>query len=243
DDYERRQPVAPNPPNGAILSYYFKEAPKDEVKLDILDSSGKVVRHFSSADSKEPATPPEWPDQQPPQEKIPAQAGLNRFSWDMRLEGPLKLPGEVGAEFRNKGPFAFPGTYQARFTANAKTQRVHVELKLEPGVNVSQADQQKQYELDLKIRDQISDLHDTVNDIRTVRVQFRGLENRLGDDAKYKMILTSAQTLDKKMTPIEEQLLQVKAKSTEANLNFPVLIDERLHSLLGSVDNPDAAPT
>jgi hypothetical protein len=110
-------------------------------------------------------------------------------------------------------------------------------------VTVSQADQQKQYELDLKIRDQISDLHDTVNDIRTVRVQFRGLENRLGDDAKYKMILTSAQTLDKKMTPIEEQLLQVKAKSTEANLNFPVLIDERLHSLLGSVDNPDAAPT
>jgi hypothetical protein len=35
----------------------------------------------------------------------------------------------------------------------------------------------------------------------------------------------------------------VKAQSSEANLNFPVMIDERLHGLAGSVDGVDAAPT
>jgi len=38
-------------------------------------------------------------------------------------------------------------------------------------------------------------------------------------------------------------LLQVNAKSSESTLNYPVLIDERLHSLLFSVDSADAAPT
>ena len=42
---------------------------------------------------------------------------------------------------------------------------------------------------------------------------------------------------------MESQLLQVNAKSSESNLNYPVLIDERLHSLLFSVDSADAAPT
>ena len=37
--------------------------------------------------------------------------------------------------------------------------------------------------------------------------------------------------------------MQVKIKSSEASLNFPVLIDEQLHSLVFSVGASDAAPT
>ena len=36
-----------------MIDYYFKTAPKEEVSLDILDSSGKVVRHISSKEKKE----------------------------------------------------------------------------------------------------------------------------------------------------------------------------------------------
>jgi hypothetical protein len=35
----------------------------------------------------------------------------------------------------------------------------------------------------------------------------------------------------------------VNSKSSESNLNYPVLIDERLHSLLSSVESGDGAPT
>ena len=35
----------------------------------------------------------------------------------------------------------------------------------------------------------------------------------------------------------------MNAKSSESTLNYPVLIDERMHSLLFSVESADAAPT
>jgi len=68
-------------------------------------------------------------------------------------------------------------------------------------VNVPLDDLQKQFELSLKIRDRLSELHQTVNDIRVIRVQFRGLQSRLGEDARFKSILSASEALDKKMSP------------------------------------------
>jgi len=243
EGFERRQPVGENPPTGALISYYLKATPKGEVTLDILDSDGKVVRSFSSVDKKKAETPPEWPDQEPPQEKIPVEVGMNRFAWNLLYEGPRELPGEVGAEFRNRGPMALPGKYQVRLTANGKSMTAPLELRVDQRANVSLADLQKQFDLELKIRDQLSDLHDTVRQIREARTQLQSLDKRLGDDSKYKDVLTASHDLDKKMTPVEEQLLQVKAKSSEANLNYPVLIDEQLHGLGFLVGLADTAPT
>src|SRR5262249_4065409 len=62
EEFDKRQPVGDNPPPGAIIDYYLKTAPKDEVTLDILDASGNVVRHLSSKEKKESEQPPEWPD-------------------------------------------------------------------------------------------------------------------------------------------------------------------------------------
>src|SRR5207244_10980879 len=49
-----------------------------------------------------------------------------------RYEGPHKLPGEVGAEFRSKGPMAPPGAYQVRLTAEGKSSTVPLELTVDP---------------------------------------------------------------------------------------------------------------
>jgi hypothetical protein len=239
--FDRRQPVGENPPHGAVISYHFKSAPKGEVTLQILDSGGAVVREFSSVEKKGPETPPEWPDLVPPEEKIPVEAGINRFSWDLRYDGPHRLPGEVLAEIRSRGPIAAPGSYQVRLNVEGKSFTVPLELKMDPRVNVSLADMQKEFDLELKIREVLSDLHDTVREIRDTRAQIRSMRIRL-EEERYKSINDSASTLDKKMTPIEEQLLQTNAKSSESTLNFPVLIDEQLHTLAFSVEF-DGAPT
>jgi photosystem II stability/assembly factor-like uncharacterized protein len=239
--FDRRQPVGENPPHGALLSYYLKSAPKGEVTLQILDSSGAVIREFSNRDKKGPPTPPEWPDLVPPEEKIPAAAGMNRFSWDLRYDGPHRLPGEVLAEIRSRGPVAPPGNYLVRLNAGGKSVTVPLELKMDPRVDVSVADVQKEFELEIKIRRVLSELHDTVREIRDTRAQVRGVRDRL-EDVRYKSINDSVSALDKKMTPIEEQLLQTNAKSSESTLNYPVLIDEQLHYLSGSVEF-DGAPT
>ena len=52
EEIDKRQPAGDNPPMGAMIDYYFKTAPKDEVTIDILDARGKLVRHLSSKEKK-----------------------------------------------------------------------------------------------------------------------------------------------------------------------------------------------
>jgi hypothetical protein len=213
------------------------------VSLDILDAQGKLVRHFSNEDKKEADTPPEWPDQTPPDDKIPSKSGLNRFAWDLRAQGATPLAGEPGAEFRNRGPMVGPGSYRVRLTADGKSYTAPLELKNDARVKVSAEDQQKQIELGWKIVAEISEIHDAIGKMREVRTQTRALDHRFGTDARYASVLSAAKEFDKKSFTLESQLLQVNSKSSESNLNYPVLIDERLHSLLFITDLADAGPT
>src|SRR5260370_7338433 len=92
EELDRRQPVGDNPPAGAMIDYYFKTAPKDEVTLDILDAQGKVVRHLSNKEKKEGEQPPEWPHRVERVKTIPPNEEINRFPWDIRYNNPLHTP-------------------------------------------------------------------------------------------------------------------------------------------------------
>src|SRR5208283_5336840 len=48
DSVDRRVPTGDNPPPGAMVYYYLKSAPKEEVKLEVLDAPGAVVKTYSS---------------------------------------------------------------------------------------------------------------------------------------------------------------------------------------------------
>ena len=159
------------------------------------------------------------------------------------MQGATPLAGEPGAEFRNRGPMVEPGAYQVRLTAEGKSYTAPLELQVDPRVKISHEDLQKQNELARMIVAQVSEIHAAVGTIREVRSQIRGLDKRFGEDSHFAQIVSAAKEFDKKSLDIESQLLQVNAKSSEANLNFPVLIDERLHSLLFSVDAGDNPPT
>jgi hypothetical protein len=201
------------------------------------------VRRYSNEEKKEADTPPEWPDQTPPDEKIPTAVGVNRFAWDLRSQGPTPLAGEPGAEFRNRGPMVPPGAYEVRLTADGKSYTAPLELKLDQRVKATNEDVQKQVALGHKIVAEVTEIHEAVGTIREVRTQTRGLVRRLGDDSRYAALVSAIKDFDKKSFDVESQLVQVNSKSSESNLNYPVLIDERLHSLLGSVESADAAPT
>ena len=109
EEFDKRQPVGDNPPPGAIIDYYFKTAPKDEVSLDILDASGKVVRHLSSKEKKEGEQPPEWPDRVERPKTIPANEGMNRFAWDLRYDDPIQIPGAFYSGVGPRGALAAAG--------------------------------------------------------------------------------------------------------------------------------------
>jgi photosystem II stability/assembly factor-like uncharacterized protein len=105
--------VGPNVEYGALLTYYLAK-PATSVEIDILDASGRVIRHLRGKD-------------------IPHAAGFNRTSWDLAEDGPVKWTGTFK---QNQGPDtgaeALPGTYTVRLTANGATQEQQVVVKADP---------------------------------------------------------------------------------------------------------------
>ncbi len=235
-----------NAPPGVVINYYLSQAPKAEITLAILDSKGNVVRQFSSKKSKLAASeqPKEWIGEAKPVDLLPAQAGMNRFVWDLRYEPPDAVPGasyDGGAI--PEGPLALPGKYQVRLEVAGKSYAAPLELRLDPRLKTSPADLEKQFELALKVRDSVSRANDTVNQIRALEKQLGALGERLAGDARAKEALASAQTIGKSIGVIEDALIQKQAHASEDTLNFPPELNDLINGVGGTVESADTAPT
>jgi len=238
----RRYPVGENPPSGAILYYYLKDAPKDPAKLELLDADDKVIRSYTSEAKKE-VTAPDEGERDLPVESIPAKAGLNRFVWDLRYELPKKVPGVIYDAGEPTGPLALPGRYQVRLTVAGKTQTAAFEVKIDPRVHTSPEDLRKQFDLMLKLRDRQDQMNKTVIAIRDLRTQLLALEKRLGSGAEAKAVVAASAELRKKIGAIEEQLVQVNSKASEDQANYPTMLNSKFGLLQTLVDSADTAPT
>ena len=232
-----------NPPPGAVIYYYVKETPKNEVTIEILDAAGNVARKYSSKKSTDPDEPRN-PEDKKLEKQIKVEAGLNRFLWDLRYEAASRVPDYYLFEYKDGalGPLAVPGKYQVRLTVDGKSLTAPLELKLDPRLNVSQADLQKQFDLAIQIRDQISSVYNAVNQIQDVRAQVDGLKRRLPESAK--PLLTAATDLDQKLLSVRDDLIQAKVKANEDSLAYPQRVDSKLASVALVVsDGTDSAPT
>ena len=84
------EPAGKNPPDGAILYYNLAAAASGPITLEILDSTGALVRRFSSGDQPEPPdatvnVPAYWFR---PFQPLGATAGMHRFVWDLHGAPP-----------------------------------------------------------------------------------------------------------------------------------------------------------
>ena len=237
-------PVGANPATGVIIDYFLKSAAKDGVTLEVSDAKGKVVRKLSSKKEGPSASPDEEEfGIQRPAGRLPAEAGLNRFVWDMRSEVPASVPGAVSWGGRPAGPLVVPGKYQIKLTVGSKSYTASAEIQKDPRINASQADLEKQNELAMRIRDRVSAGHEAVNQIRSVRGQVDALKKRLAADASAKPILDAADALKKKLDAVEEKIIQPKSKSNEDPLNYPIQVADQLMALQETVESADTAPT
>jgi hypothetical protein len=210
--------------------------------MDILDSGGKVVRHFSNKEKKEGEQPPEWPDRVERVKIIPAKEGMNRFAWDLRYNDPIQIPGAFYTGTGPKGPLALPGDYQVKMTTAGKAQTVPLKVVIDPRNKGAEPSLQKQFALSQQVTDRISQLHQAVNEIRDLKAQIKTLHFRFNDDEKLKPALAAADDLDKKMSDVEKQLIQVDMKGSEGNLAFPSMLNERFDVFSHFVDTGDTNP-
>jgi photosystem II stability/assembly factor-like uncharacterized protein len=140
------QPDLPeHPPAGAQLDYALATAATSELKLDILDAKGAVIRTFTSAEPPAPASPAQGMRARgadSPAPRLSMRAGLNRFRWDLRHESAA-------------GPLASPGRYTVRLSGEGWTQSQPLDIRMDPRLakdGVTQADLDEQLALGLNLR-------------------------------------------------------------------------------------------
>ena len=238
----RRYAIGENPLDGAYIYYWLKEVPKEPAKLELSDAQGKVIRKFSSEVKKKAEEKDEF-DIDPEVEHIPAEAGLNRFIWDLRYEPPAKIPAAIYDNGQPAGPLALPGAMQIRLTVAGKSYTAPIEIKMDPRVKTSSEDLRKQFDLLLKLRDREEEMNAAILGIRDLRAQLQALEKRLGAAEQTKSVTGSGAELRKKIAAIEEELIQVNATAQEDEANYPTKLNSKLGYLTGVVDSADTAPT
>ncbi len=241
------------------LVQYSLRQQASEVKIDILDAAGALVRSYTGGGNGRPdsartrqtaerdtiMSPTGCETRQGggrrggPPGRPTGRVGLNRFTWDGRYPGPATFDCNIlwGAS-ADQGPMAVPGRYQVRVSANGETVTQPVTLRMDPRLKgVTQADLQKQFDLAMKVRDRVTAADSAVIRIRLMRSQ---IAKKVAADPS---LAAAAQPVADKLLAIEEELYQVRNRSGQDPLNFPIKLNNRLAALMRSVETGDARPT
>lgn len=199
----------------ALIDFELKSAPKGRAQIDILDSSGQVVRTL------EPA----------------AHAGLNRSFWDLHYEGPHAVrlrttPSENphiweeprfrgqdwrpithwGMETNPAGPLVAPGKYTVKLTVDGQPFTQTLDVLRDPKIATSDEDIQRSVKLQLRIRDDVTKTADMINNLEWSRKQLGDLD-RMYSESKNQEMVKSIQDMDHRMQNVEYKLVS-KALAT-----------------------------
>ena len=242
DQVDSRPPSGENPPAGALIDYYLPSRPTGPVSLDILDAAGSVVRHLTSVKPQGDEQPPEWPDQVHPVDTLPASEGLNRFVWNLRYDDPTQIPGAFYAGLPPRGPITFPGSYTVKLTYGGETHTAPLTLRVDPRVKGSLDGLKQKFALSMQVYHDQDALHRAVNDIRALKSEVAAAMKGASGKTSSSALTAEGNALLKQASQIEGLLVQVNIKGSEANLNFPGMLNEQIYSFSGLLDDADTAP-
>ena len=239
-----RMPAQPNPPPGAIIDYHLAANVSGPVTLDIMDSSGKLVRHFSSADPEKPLDPAKLdvPDSWPrPPVNLSTEAGMHRFVWDMHyppMPGALQDLDENEAVEENtpvvpSSPWIMPGDYTVKLTVDGRSQTQPLVVEMDPRVQTSEGALQQQFDASMRVYREATAASAALGQVRDLEKQIAARKPSPG------------------LTSYRKQLEELSGPEAASPFAFffnhgpPTLssIGGSLQMLLGRMQEADRAPT
>lgn len=170
--------------DNAVLTYYLKDRiTEGDLKMIIRDESGKQIRDI-------PAT---------------KRKGLNKISWDMRMNPPKVPEGGTKLSFSGfQGPLVLPGKYSAELRIGKEVYTYDFEIKPDPNVDYTMEERKKQYELSLKIYNELEALAAKMEDIKGLQTQADSLMAKTKDaklKAAIKTYRDSLENIRKEIVP------------------------------------------
>jgi hypothetical protein len=218
-----------NPPNGAIINYYLKQAnDSTKVSVALYDAKNKWIRTYSTSGKDV--------------DKIEVKPGMNQFVWNLdypaaeRVEGMILWNGAVGS------PKAIPGNYKAVIKSGKDSVAVDFVVKPDPNYQLSAADYEAQLNFLIQVRDKFSETQKGIQQIRKIRSQINDLVLSRGKETP-KEVKDKADMMVKALTSIEETLYQTKAKSGQDVLNYPIRLNDKLSGVFDVAASGYNAPS
>jgi photosystem II stability/assembly factor-like uncharacterized protein len=237
------EPAGKNPPDGAIINYRLGTDARTPVVLEIVSSSGGIVRAFSSADSVEPIetdlnVPTYWV--RPPQ-RLAATAGTHRFVWDLHYPPPKVLGHDypISAIYGDTpryplGPAVLPGEYTVRLTVGGRAYSQPLTVKMDPRAPISAAGLRLQHDIGVRMNEAISRDFAALGELRHQRVLLKIQR----EGAKAGEVADSLIALDSALAAIESG--PRTGGGAAENL---VRLNGELAGILDTVEGADMDPT
>ncbi|MDQ3809705.1 MAG: glycosyl hydrolase [Chloroflexota bacterium] len=250
-----------NPPAGVIVHYWLPEKPPAGVTLSFLDVQGNEIRSYRTKREPETAPPTEGDVQQvtaeeevssepePDKEEgpwAPAEAGMNRFVWDLRYALPTRLEKRKKDDKDEEvdesavAPRVVPGEYRVRLTAGDQSLEQSFRLLADPRLATTPEAYQAQFELKLAIRDRVSETHEMLNQILRLRNQVDGWVDRARNHAEAARVREAGKAVTERLKAVEGELMNLNVDKPRPG---PNRLKEKLVILSGMIDESDDAPT
>jgi photosystem II stability/assembly factor-like uncharacterized protein len=235
------EPAGRNPPDGAILDYVLKTKPAEAVALEISDSSGRVVRRFTSADKPE-AIDPElnvptyWVR---PSRILSAEPGMHRFVWNLRnpepevLEHEMPISAVPGDTPRYPlGPSVLPGNYTVRLTAGSRVVTAPLTVKMDPRVKTPAEGLAEKHRITTALADALHRDSAALSEVRAARARLADRKKAGGDP--------------KAIDSVDADLAALEGRSggrRRGSADTLAGMNGKLAGLYAVVDSSEAAPT
>ena len=215
--------------NGVEVFFNIDDKILDEntsVTLEFLDNEKKLIKKY---------------DNQSDENALNINGEKNSFVWNMRYDDAKGFDGLVMWAASLRGPIASPGQYYVKLTVNEKSEEQSFNILKDPRSNSTDEDLKEQFDFLLSVRDKVSDIHQTIIDIRSSRSQLIDLKSKISD--KYPDMENSISDVISRITLIEEKLYQTKNRSGQDPLNFPIRLNNKLAHLTSVASVGNFKPT
>ena len=215
--------------NGVEVFFNIDDKILDEntsVTLEFLDNEKKLIKKY---------------DNQSDENALDINGEKNSFVWNMRYDDAKGFDGLIMWAASLRGPIASPGQYYVKLTVNEKSEEQSFNILKDPRSNSTNEDLREQFDFLLSVRDKVSDIHQTIIDIRSSRSQLIDLKSKISD--KYPDMENSISDVISRITLIEEKLYQTKNRSGQDPLNFPIRLNNKLAHLTSVASVGNFKPT
>ena len=205
-----------NHPGGVMTHFYIHklDEKKDTVSLTYLTMKGDTIRTYSSFAKED-------------RDKLKVKTGGNMFTWRMDYPVAKKFDGMILWWGSLNGPTAKTGDYKVVLNINGKTQEQPFKIVQSPVSEGSLSDIDKQFDFIKSVNDKVSEAHQAIIDIRSMKVQVKSYTDKISD----KDIKSYAEKMDSIASEVEKNLYQTKNKSGQDPLNFPIKLTNKLAHL------------